>query len=186
MLLIVSVRHTFTLNYSLSRHTYNRYIIYNRHFYSFIYFLSLIKCVARATVLPILDYCCCVWDPYQSTHTAKLEKVQKFAAKLATGLWLENYDYLLSLLNWPTLATRRQQQKLLLCRRILTGNSIIPQLFLHPGYPAPDLCHYHYLPPYKPSTRTQVHLGSYLPSVVPLLYHSTLYLPALNSLSSIP
>ena len=44
----------------------------------------------KATVLPILDYCCCVWDPYQSTHTAKLEKVQKFAAKLATGLWLEN------------------------------------------------------------------------------------------------
>ena len=30
----------------------------------------------KATVLPILDYCCCMWDPYQSTHTAKFEKVQ--------------------------------------------------------------------------------------------------------------
>ena len=37
----------------------------------------------KATVLPLLDYCCCVWDPHQSTYTAKLEKVQKFAAKLS-------------------------------------------------------------------------------------------------------
>ena len=121
----------------------------------------------KATVLPILDYCCCVWDPYQSTHTAKFEKVQKFAAKLATGLWLDNYDHLLSLLNWPTLAIRRQQQKLLVCRRILTGNSIIPPTIFTP-HPAPDLRHCHNLPLYRPPTRTQAHLGSYFPSIVPL------------------
>ena len=107
-----------------------------------------------------------MWDPYQPTHTAKLEKVQKFAAKLATGLWSENYDHLLSLLNWPPLATR-QQRKLLLCRRILTGNSIIPPTIFTP-HPAPDLGHCHNLALYRPPTRTQAHLGSYLPSVVPL------------------
>ena len=108
-----------------------------------------------------------MWDPYQSTHTAKLEKVQKFAAKLATGLWLENYDHLLSLLNWPTWVIRRQQQKLLLCRRIPTGNSIIPPTIFTPQ-PAPDLRHYHNLPLYRPPTHTQAHLGSYFPSIVPL------------------
>ena len=138
----------------------------------------------KATVLLILDYCCCVWDPYQSTHTAKFEKVQKFAAKLATGLWLENYDHLLSLLNWPTLEIRRQQQKLLLCRRILTGNSIIPLTILTP-HPAPAtvtvfLCTDDQLALRCISAHTFLalfHCGT--------LYHSTLYLPALNSLSGI-
>ena len=121
----------------------------------------------KATVLPLLDYCCCVQDPHQSTYTAKLEKVQKFAAKLASGLWSENYNHILTLLNWPLLATGRQQQKLLLCRRILTGNSIIPPSIFTP-HPAPDLCHSHDFLLYRPQTRTQAHLGLYFPSVVPL------------------
>ena len=134
----------------------------------------------EVTFLPLLDYCC-VWDPYQSTHTAKFEAAQRLAAKLATGLWPENYDHLLSLLNWPLLASRQQQQKLLLCRRILTGNFIIPPtISLH--HSVLDLRHCHNFPLYRPPTHTQAHLGSYL---VPL-WNSTPYLPALNSLSSVP
>ena len=46
----------------------------------------------KAIFLALLDYCCWMWNPHQSIYTAKLEKVQKFAAKLATGLWSENYN----------------------------------------------------------------------------------------------
>ena len=127
-----------------------------------------------------------MWDPYQSTYTTKLEKVQKFAAKLATGLWSENCHNLLLLFNWPLLATRQQQQKLPLCRNILTGNSIFPPTIFAP-HPAPVLHHSNNFPLYRPLTCTQGHLGSYYPSVVPLwnLYHSAPYLPAPNLASNI-
>ena len=80
-----------------------------------------------STVLPLLDYCACVWDPYQATFSNKLETIQKFAAKLATGLWASGQDAI-NQLNWPPLAMRRKKQilKLLLCRHILLGGSIIP------------------------------------------------------------
>ena len=91
----------------------------------------------KTPILRLLDYCCCMWDPHQSTYTAKLEKVQKFAAKLASG-----QKTTITFSHFSLLATRRQQQKLLLCRRILTGNSIIPPSIFIP-YPAPDLRHSH-------------------------------------------
>ena len=40
----------------------------------------------KSTVLPLLDYGACVWDPHKVTKIQKLEAVQRFAAKLATGL----------------------------------------------------------------------------------------------------
>ncbi len=38
----------------------------------------------KTLVLPILEYCGSVWDPHQTTYISKLERVQCFAAKLAT------------------------------------------------------------------------------------------------------
>ena len=116
----------------------------------------------KVTVLPVLDYCCCVSDPYQSTHTAKLEKVQKFAAKLATGLWLENYSHFSIGQLW-----RPDNNNKSYCYAEEHGNSILPPTIFTP-HPAPDLRHCHNLPLYRPPTRTQAHLGSYFPSVVPL------------------
>ena len=87
--------------------------------------LSCIAQLYKSTVLPLLDYCSCVWDPHHSTLANKVEGVQKFAARIATRDWTGNYENLRSQLGWPPLSTRRVWQKLLLCRRILSGNSII-------------------------------------------------------------
>ena len=68
----------------------------------------------KSTVLPLLDYCSCVWDPDQTTYINMIEGVQKFAARLATKQWNTSYNNLLSQLGWPLLSTRRKQQKLFL------------------------------------------------------------------------
>ena len=64
----------------------------------------------KSTIVPLLDYCCCVWDLYHTTYIAKLAKVQKFRAKLSTGLWSQSYDYHLSQVKWPTWSSRRKFQ----------------------------------------------------------------------------
>ena len=114
----------------------------------------------KSTVLPFLDYCSCVWDPYQVTYVSML-------AKIATGHWSVSHDDLCTQLGWPPLSSRRKFQKLSLCHRILSGCFIIsPESFI--PHPSPNLRHSHNLPLYQPPTRTQAHLGSYFPSVVPI------------------
>ena len=129
----------------------------------------------KSTVLPLLDYCACVQDPHQVTKIQKLEAVQRFAAKLATGLWSSGCQDPIQLMNCPPpppppppLATRRKRQKLLLCRRILLGGSIIPSSIFtpHPHH-SPRL--HHCMALHCPTdTRTSAHLHSFFPSTVKL------------------
>ena len=41
----------------------------------------------KALVLPELDYCSWVWDPFSITLSDKLESIQGFAPKLCTKRW---------------------------------------------------------------------------------------------------
>ena len=120
-----------------------------------------------STVLPLLDYCACVWDPHQVSYIAKLEAVQKFAAKLATGLWSPGHQDPVQLMNWCPLVVRRKIQKLLLCRRILLGGSIIPASTFAP-HPRPSPRLHHSMALHRPRTKTSAHLHSFLPNVVKL------------------
>ena len=80
----------------------------------------------KALVLPVLSYCSAVWNPHQCGRAAQLERVQGFAARLATRRWTEHCAVLCQVLGWCPLETRRKLQCILLCRRIITGKSIIP------------------------------------------------------------
>ena len=55
----------------------------------------------KALVLPKLDYCSCVWDPYSAMLSAKLESVQGFAAKFCSNRWSDSSNSLVTALNWP-------------------------------------------------------------------------------------
>ena len=72
----------------------------------------------RSLVLPVLSYCSSVWDPLESTHINKLERVQGFAARLATDTWSERSEPIRKELGWPSLVDQRKVQKLCLCKRI--------------------------------------------------------------------
>ena len=80
----------------------------------------------KSLVLPVLGYCSPVWDPQQKGLSLQLERVQGFAARLATGRWDADRQLLFTELGWCQLVQRRKLDKIRLCRRILLGRSIIP------------------------------------------------------------
>ena len=83
----------------------------------------------------------------------------QFVARFVARIWYDNYDSLLSHLNWPELSTRRRKSKLLLCNRILKGCSILPPSLFTPIHPhTSDIitrlpCSYH------PTCRSTAHLS---------------------------
>ena len=54
----------------------------------------------KALVLPMLSYCSAVWNPHQCGRAAQLERVQGFAARLATRRWTEDCAVLCQELGW--------------------------------------------------------------------------------------
>ena len=53
-----------------------------------------------------------MWDPYLIKDQKALESVQKFACKLATSKWDNNYDNLLNLMDLKPLSKRKTELKL--------------------------------------------------------------------------
>ena len=94
----------------------------------------------KALVRPLLEYCDCVWSPHQAKYVTMLERVQSFAARVATRRWDESSASLRDHLHWPLLpASRRQFHRLLMCRRIITERSIM--FCVHPPpFPSSASC----------------------------------------------
>ena len=137
----------------------------------------------KSLVLPILDYCSSLWEPNYSIHVNKLESVQKVAARFVTGKWHDNYDSLLSHLNWTELSTMQKRQKVLLCNRNLRGYSILP-LSVFTRHPFPHLRHNHSFPLYHATCRSTAHLSSFSASVVLLWNHLSMDIVCAPSLYS--
>ena len=57
-----------------------------------------LKQLCLSLVRPHLDYACQVWDPHLLKDKTALEKIQKFACKLATSKWESGYEDLLSMM----------------------------------------------------------------------------------------
>ena len=82
---------------------------------------ELLKQLYLALVQPHLDYACQVWDPHLIRDKAKLEKVQKFACRIASGRRDSSYQELLDLFQLPNLEEHRLDLKLGLLFKILHG-----------------------------------------------------------------
>ncbi|XP_064390046.1 uncharacterized protein LOC135337956 [Halichondria panicea] len=104
---------------------------------------STLSSLYKSLVLPLLDYCSSVWDPSSSCAINQLESVKKFGARLCTKRWSDQYLPLLASLSWPSLSTRRSQQKVTLCCRIIRGESILHSSRFTPN-PKPNPRHYHH------------------------------------------
>ena len=57
-------------------------------------------------VRPHLDYASAIWSPYLTKDKIELENIQKFACRMATGLWDTSYQDL-ELVDLPTLECQR-------------------------------------------------------------------------------
>ena len=64
-------------------------------------------------VLPTLEYCCVVWDPYLLGQQRKLEKVQKRAIRMILGDFNVPYCQGLQKLSLLSLHDRRENQRIL-------------------------------------------------------------------------
>ena len=79
-------------------------------------------------VRPIIEYACTVWAPHSVQDIAKIEMIQRRAARFVHN----NYSYsasvssMLKSLGWPTLQARRNYLKLLLTYKILNAMISIP------------------------------------------------------------
>ena len=110
-----------------------------------------------------LSYCSSVWIPYSPTH----QQAGRFAARLATGRWSERSEPIRKELGWPSLVDQRKEQKLCLCKRILSGGSLIPATcFQH--HQLVNLHHANSKPLCRKAARTNYCKQSFFVSTMPL------------------
>ena len=120
----------------------------------------------KLTVLPHLDYCMCLGSP-PSKVQGNIELCTSFASKVVLQNWTAPQQQKLSILKWPCLDNRRQVQKLIMCRKIVNGQSCIPPSAFTP-HPYPSLRHSDSLPLLVPQTHSVSHRSSVFVSVVSL------------------
>ena len=77
----------------------------------------------KAIVRPILEYACSVWDPYTTANEAKLESIQKRAARFVTGRYhnTSKVSNLITTLGWESLKQRRKTNRLAMMYKITHG-----------------------------------------------------------------
>ena len=124
--------------------------------------------IYRAVVRPVLEYASCVWDPSHQVHQQRLERVQSFAARIASKCWSWTMpsSTLKQQLGWPTLQDRRTFQQICVCDRILRGDSLIPSSVFAP-HPRQSRVHKNSRPLFRPHVRTDHHRHSYFLGVIP-------------------
>ena len=79
----------------------------------------------KQLVLPSIDYCSAIWDPYTKNDTSKLEMLQHQAARFVMNKPWYRHQHNVSItkilaeLHWPTLQNRRKQARLILMFKIV-------------------------------------------------------------------
>jgi len=122
----------------------------------------------KTLVRPILEYASSAWDPHTTTNTAKLEAVQRRAARFVMGDYrtTSSTSEMIATLGWPTLQQRRADSRCILMYRIIHGQVDIPSsTYLHPSTATFHQHGQHYLLPY---CRTDVHRCSFFPAGIRL------------------
>ena len=122
--------------------------------------------IYKVIVRPILDHASCVWDPQHLVHQTRLERVQSFASKIVTKRWRESPTLLKEELGWEPLKVRREFQKLCVCRKILSGESLIKYNSFQPHPRKSKNLNDKAL--FRPRVRTKQHEASFFMSVVPI------------------
>ena len=72
-----------------------------------------------------LEYAAPIWHPYNETQTAKVEKVQRTAARWTCRRWRNSSSVgdMLNELEWPSLQSRRERSSLTFFYKIHSGTA---------------------------------------------------------------
>ena len=118
----------------------------------------------NALVRPLLEYGCCVWDPYRTNQIQKLELINKRAARFITGNYIRehgNTDKNMKHLGWSSLSVRRNKNKLIMLFKIHSSLVHIPTDDLLQNRRKP-------LDFFVPFSSVDSHLYSFFPSTIRL------------------
>ena len=93
------------------------------------------ECAYKQLILPILEYCSPIWDPYHHKLIYNLEMIQHWAACFVLNqpwnkLHRDSISLLLHKLKWPSLQDRRKQARLILLFKMLNKLICIPHRYL--------------------------------------------------------
>src|SRR5260221_132195 len=79
-------------------------------------------------VRPLLEYATAAWDPYRKSRVESLEQVQRRAARFVQADYrrTSSVSAMLQLMDWPTLETRRQTNRLIVFYKAVNGLIAIP------------------------------------------------------------
>ena len=155
-------------------------IIYRR-FYRHTNCSTLLK-LYLAFVRPHLEYAAPVWDPHQLGHIHSIERVQKFALKVCSKRWNEDYDHLCNLFNLPTLSDRRRYLKLCFLYQIIHSSHESP--IVRRSMPTQNLRNHSPFLYHRPAAHTNAYYYSFFPHSVALWNSLPPSVHASNSLSS--
>ena len=118
----------------------------------------------NSLVRPLLEYASPVWDPHTKQNIDQIEKVQRRAARYVSNCYhrTSSVTTLLQTLGWRTLATRRQEARLILFYKIVHGFvNISPPDYLLPFTRPSRLHHMHAFQ--IPHSSSDYHLYSFFP-----------------------
>ena len=121
-------------------------------------------------VRPILEYAVTVWAPHHQSDIHRLEAVQRRAATFVMNCFdrYQSVSDMLSGLNWPTLAKRRDHFKITMLYKIIHN---IVHVHLDLPFTYSNLINYtrgHVLKIQQPTTRIDSYLNSFFPSAIKL------------------
>ena len=120
----------------------------------------------NALVRPLLEYGCCVWDPYFDNQIDRLEMINKRGARFVTNNYKMihgNSDKNMNSLGWSPLSLRRSKNKLIMLFKIRTNQVHIPpeELDLIQNFRKP-------LNYFVPQSSVDSHIHSFYPSTIRL------------------
>ena len=93
----------------------------------------------KQIILPMLDCCSSIWDPYHHNAINQIEMIQHRAARFVKNKsWRrdlrDSVTAILHKLNWPTLQDRRKNNRLMLFFKLVNNLLVAP----HPYLPLPS------------------------------------------------
>ena len=124
-------------------------------------------------MLPSVEYCSAIWDPYHHTDKYNLEMIQHHAARFVLNKpWHrqqqnDSITDMLTYLKWPSLEDRRQVSRLVLLFKIVRKLFIVPDRCLPASAPLESTRSHHSLKLAHIQSRIDIYKYSSLGTLVP-------------------
>ena len=135
--------------------------------------LEIKEHVYKQLLLPSIEYCSAIWDPYHQTSINKLEMIQHRAARFVLNKpWLRsNHHYdsitdMLTYLQWPSLEDRRTVARLTLLYKIVKKLLVIPNHCLPLQTPVSYTRSQHPLKLFQLQSKLDLYKFSFLPRTI--------------------